>query len=344
MKILYAIQGTGNGHMARAYEVIPELKKYGEVDILVSGMQTDIELPWPVKYRYHGMGFIFGKNGGVDLKESIKKTRLFTFLKEVFSVPIHQYNLVINDFEPVSAWACKLRGKRCIGLSHQSAVLHADAPKPLEKDNIGKNILKYYAPANYYYGFHFSNIADNISTPVIRSDIRNAVKKNNGHYTVYLPSYSDEKIIAVLSKVPYIKWQVFSKHNTQPKEIGNITIQPVNKAKFTESFLTCTGILCNAGFETPAEALYMGKKLCVIPMKDQYEQQCNSAFLGSMGVKTLTDFESGIEGINEWVFFENAISVHYPNNLPEVIDDLMARFTTQYEPMPEMAISSQFKI
>ena len=35
--------------------------------------------------------------------------------------------------------------------------------------------------------------------------------------------------------------------------------------------------------------------------------------------KTLTDFESGIEGINEWVFFENAISVHYPNNLPEVI-------------------------
>jgi UDP:flavonoid glycosyltransferase YjiC (YdhE family) len=32
MKILYAIQGTGNGHIARAFDVIPHLKRHGEVD------------------------------------------------------------------------------------------------------------------------------------------------------------------------------------------------------------------------------------------------------------------------------------------------------------------------
>jgi UDP:flavonoid glycosyltransferase YjiC (YdhE family) len=30
MKILYAIQGTGNGHVSRAREIIPIPKKYGE--------------------------------------------------------------------------------------------------------------------------------------------------------------------------------------------------------------------------------------------------------------------------------------------------------------------------
>ena len=34
MKILYAIQGTGNGHISRAREIIPLLQKYGELDIL----------------------------------------------------------------------------------------------------------------------------------------------------------------------------------------------------------------------------------------------------------------------------------------------------------------------
>jgi hypothetical protein len=37
--------------------------------------------------------------------------------------------------------------------------------------------------------------------------------------------------------------------------------------------------LCNAGFETPAEALFMDKKLFVIPIHNQYEQECNACAL-----------------------------------------------------------------
>ena len=52
MKILYAIQGTGNGHLSRAEDVIPILQQYGELDLFVSGAQADIKLPFPVKYTY----------------------------------------------------------------------------------------------------------------------------------------------------------------------------------------------------------------------------------------------------------------------------------------------------
>ena len=50
LKILYAVQGTGNGHVTRAIEFIPCFKKHGEVDVLVSGIQSDIELPFKVTY------------------------------------------------------------------------------------------------------------------------------------------------------------------------------------------------------------------------------------------------------------------------------------------------------
>ena len=61
MKILYAIQGTGNGHISRARDIIPILEKKGTLDILVSGTQADVDVGYPVKYKLKGMSFIFGK-------------------------------------------------------------------------------------------------------------------------------------------------------------------------------------------------------------------------------------------------------------------------------------------
>ncbi|MCU4176289.1 glycosyltransferase family protein [Carboxylicivirga sp. N1Y90] len=339
MKILYAIQGTGNGHMARAYEVIPQLQKYGDVDLLVSGTQCDIRLPWPIKYRYHGLSFIFGKNGGVDLRKTILGFRPFRMLKEIFSVPVHKYDLVLNDFEPIVAWASTFRQVKCIGISHQSAVLHPNAPAPASKDKLGYNILKYYAPCKQSYGFHFQALDKTISTPVIRKDIRSGKITNKGHYTVYLPSYDDQKIVDVLSQIPYIQWQVFSKHNSKAFQSGNVQIQPVNKDKFTESFISSMGILCNAGFETPAEALFMGKKLCVIPMKGQYEQQCNAAFLENMGICTLKHLSSSVERLNEWVYFDQPQKIAYADNLSDTIEDIIENVCRTHESYPDFAIN-----
>ncbi len=323
MKILYAIQGTGNGHISRAFEVIGHLKRHGEVDILISGTQCDIKLPWKVKYRFHGLSFIFGQKGGVDIKQTLLRLRPYTLLKEIFSLPVHQYDLVLSDFEPVSAWACKLRNIKCVGMSHQSAVLHPHVPEPKVRDPFGKAILKHYAPVATAHGFHFANIDKTVSTPVIRDDVRWANKENKGHYTVYLPAYSDNKIIGVLSQFKTIKWHVFSKHTDESYKVDNISIKPVNKEKFTKSLVNSSGVLCNAGFETPAEAIYLGKKLCVIPMKGQYEQHCNAAFLAAMGITCLNSFSKDLNKFEHWLYYEEAIHIKYPDNLAEVIDEII---------------------
>ena len=133
MKILYAIQGTGNGHISRARDIIPVLLQMGELDILISGTEAEVELPYPIKFRFKGLSFVFGKKGGIDLMATYKKGNLKRLYTEIRSLPIENYDIVINDFEPVSAWACKLKQKECIGLSHQAAVVNKNAPKPKKK-------------------------------------------------------------------------------------------------------------------------------------------------------------------------------------------------------------------
>lgn len=328
MKILYAIQGTGNGHLSRAREIIPLLKQKGELDILISGTQADVDLPYTVKYRFRGLCFVFGKKGGVDVMATYRKGNLKRLYDEIKSLPVENYDLVISDFEPVSAWACKRKHKHCIGLSHQAAVIHKNAPRPSKGDLIGKSILLHYAPVSRAYGFHFGEYGEDIFTPVIRSEIRKNKSEIKSHYTVYLPAYSDKRIIRILSSIKQIEWQVFSKHSKKTYRHENIYIRPIENDAFIESLVSCTGILCGAGFETPAEALYLQKKLLVIPMKGQYEQQCNAAALATMKVPVLKSLkEKHLDKIKSWVREIQSIPVIYPDITEEIINRVVRENT-----------------
>jgi uncharacterized protein (TIGR00661 family) len=321
MKILYAIQGTGNGHLSRSMDIVPLLKQMGEVDVLVSGTQGDLALPFQVKYVLHGFGFVFGKKGGVDIWASFLKSKSRKFLNEINTLPVDEYDLVINDFEPVSAWACYMKNKPCIGLSHQAAVLADNAPKPDETDMMGRLILKNYAPVTAQYGFHFESYGDNIFTPVIRQQIRQQEISNKGHYTVYLPAYDDQRLIKHLSEYKDVQWDVFSKHNKKVYRHKNISIQPIDNEKFIKSMAESAAVLCGGGFETPAEALFMKKKLLVIPMKTQYEQQLNAAALKKMGVPVIKSLKpKHSEVILDWINNGKVIEVDYRDNTQKVLD------------------------
>ncbi len=321
MKILYAIQGTGNGHLSRSMDIVPLLQKMGKVDVLVSGTQGDLKLPFPVKYNLHGFGFVFGKAGGVDFWKSFLKSRFRKFLKEIEDLPVDDYDVVINDFEPVSAWACYMKNKPCIGLSHQAAVLHKLAPLPKESDAIGRLILKHYAPVTANYGFHFKAIDKNIFTPVIRQQVREQVITNKGHYTVYLPAYDDKRLIKRLTEFKDIQWDVFSKHNKKVIKHKNVFIQPINNEAFIKSMAESAGVLCGGGFETPAEALFMKKKLLVIPMKNQYEQQLNAAMLKEMGIPVIKSLKpKHNEVILDWLNNGKPIKVDYPDSTQQILN------------------------
>lgn len=339
MKILYAVQGTGNGHITRAIEIIPYLQQKGDVDILVSGIQSDIELPFKVKYRFKGMSFIFGKKGGVDFWKTFMKLNSLKLLKEIKNIDLKSYDLIISDFEPISCWAAIKSKKECVGLSNQVATLHPLAPKPKKTDLIGKLVLQNYAPTTFNYGFHFKRLDGSVFTPIIRKQVRDMIPTNDGHYTVYLPSYDDEQIVRYLKLLYTVKWQVFSKHYKKGKQIKNIKIFPIDSELFLKSIASSKGVLCNAGFGTVSEALFLKKKVMVIPMKKQFEQACNAAMLKEMGVPVIKKLNlDNIPKIKKWLIDETIVEVDYPDNADEIVSIIVDNHTSNkkikanYEP------------
>jgi len=324
MKVLYAIQATGNGHVSRANEIIPLLQSKCDLDILLSGTQADVGLNHPVKYKRKGFSFIFGKKGGIDLYKTFKQFQSKTFLREIKNLPVENYDLVINDFEPISAWACRIKNIPCVSMSHQYAVLHPGSPRPVKSDPFAWMVLRYYAPCKTGVGFHFKSFADNIFTPVIRKEIREAVITNLRHYTVYLPAYDDKKLINFLSNFKDVRWHIFSKHTKNNYVTNNCYVQPVSASQFTKSFTSCEGILCGAGFETPAEALHMGKKLLIIPMKNQFEQHCNAAGAAELGVPVIKKIKKKyIHLVDTWLHDSKTIPVDYKDETNKIIDEVL---------------------
>ncbi len=324
MKILYAIQGTGNGHIARAEEIAPLLSGYGKVDLFVSGAQADIKLSMPVKYKSKGLSFFFGKKGGIDFIKTFKNNSSKSVMREIKEFPVEKYDLVINDFEAITAWACHKRDVPCIALSHQYALLSPKVPKPKSFDPVGTWFLNNYAPVREGVGFHFSPYDQHIFSPVIRERVRNTQATDNGHYTVYLPAYDDKKLVKLLLKLSGIHWHIFSKHITRPYHIGKISVFPVDNEAFSVSMASSHGVLCGAGFETPAEALYLGKKLLVVPMKNQYEQHFNAASLKQLGVPVIRKVsKKNLLKIEEWVETETSVEVNYKETAKPAIERVL---------------------
>lgn len=321
MKILYSIQGTGNGHLSRAREIIPHLKKHGDLDLLVSGTHAEVGLDDGIKYRFNGFGFVFGNKGGIDFKETWRKFDFQQFLKDCKQLPVKDYDVIINDFEPVTAWACRLRGKKSIGLSHQAAFLSAKTPQ-LKGFHWGKQIMNHYAPSTSQIAFHFEKYDDFIHTPVIRSEIRSLSSQNLGHYTVYLPAYSDAFILKMVQNFPNIQWHIFSKHSKSKYEKGNAMVSPINNAEFQTSLKNCCGFLTGGGFEGPAEALYLGKKLLVVPMHKQYEQKCNALALEKMGFPVIWKEAEFLEKLKVWVHDDRQKAFDFPDETETIIESI----------------------
>jgi uncharacterized protein (TIGR00661 family) len=209
-------------------------------------------------------------------------------------------------------------------LSNQVATLHPLAPRPKKQDIIGKLVLQNYAPTTYNYGFHFKRLDGTVYTPIIRKQVREVTPTNEGHYTVYLPSYDDEQILKYLRLLHTVNWQVFSKHYKKGTKIKNITVYPIDSELFLKSIATSKGVLCNAGFGTVSEALFLKKKLMVIPMKKQYEQSCNAAMLKEMGVPVIKKLNmDNISKIRKWLVDDAIVEVDYPDNTEEIITTII---------------------
>lgn len=330
MKILYAIQGTGNGHVARAREIIPLLQKLGEVDVLVGGDLSEVDLPLKPKFNFRGLTFVYNSHGGISYWKTIFKNNLLKLAWNIFNCPVHNYDLVINDFEFITAWACRLKKKPCLGMGHQASFRSFKVPRPTQTDKLGEFILKHYAPCSMALGFHFEPYDSFISTPVIRQEVRRLVPSKFNHITVYLPAFGLGEIVGFLKPFAQTSFHIFSRHDCPMEVPDHLKICKINNADFLKSLETATGLFTSAGFESPAEALFLGKKLAVIPIAHQYEQACNAAALSQLGVPVWKSLKEATVGFPKWLDDKETHHRYFPDNTLELLQTAISEFRKRF--------------
>lgn len=320
MKILYGIQLNGNGHITRSIELIDKLKSVGhEIDVISSGNNSNLELPFENRH-FDGLSIFSNKSGSIDWRKTIKQANIIKLIKDSMQ-DVTIYDLVISDFEPISAWSAKRCGVRSLGIANQYSLMSNKTPKI--KGLFSLQFIRNFAPCDEYIALSYEKFDDFIYQPFISEYFLNSEVNDNNFFLIYLPSYDLDCILSQLSQFKKHKWRVYSNENYS-NEFKNIKVIKLSKEKFQKDLINCSGIITASGFSTTSESLILNKKLWSIPIQSQYEQLSNSLLLQNMGVFT-DKFNSS--NLSNWL--ENYQKVDYKWQNP--IEDILLKIKNIYE-------------
>ncbi|WP_020210296.1 MJ1255/VC2487 family glycosyltransferase [Gilvimarinus chinensis] len=311
MKILYGVQGTGNGHLTRARSMARALADYDvQVDWLFSGRAKsdffDMEIFGDFQC-YQGMTLQTQK-GKVKMTKTVLKSNLLQLYRDIRSLPMQQYDLVVSDFEPVSAWAARKQGVRSIGISHQNSFLY---PIPKRANNlVTDTFMRWFAPTDTPVGVHWHHFDQPLLPPIVEPSNHNNTFKEN-QILVYLPFADLDDILKLLE--PFTEYRFYVYHKlAEAKDMGHIQLCPFSRSGFQAHLHSSEGVISSAGFELPSETIELGKKLLVEPVIGQMEQQSNALALQALGYAT-TAHRLSHEIISQWLKAARPAPTPYPD-------------------------------
>lgn len=323
MKILYGVQGTGNGHITRARAMNQYFHDYGiEVDFLFSGRDKqryfDMGEFGPHWRCYRGLSFAY-RAGAVDIAKTLSTNSFKQLHKDITQLDMSCYDLVLTDFEPISAYAARKHGVPCIGIGHQYAFMH-DVPT-IGAGPIAKSILRHFAPANHYLGLHWHHFDAPILPPIAKVN-PSAANSDVSKIVVYLGFEDTQEVIELLEPLRdhlFVVYGIFPRYQS----LGNIQLKPLSREGFCRDLSECHGVIGNAGFGLASEAMQLGKKLLVKPLQGQMEQLSNARALVKLQLGVVMH-SLNRDTVQTWLQEPPAAKVVYPDVAHEVVRWLSA--------------------
>lgn len=285
MKILFGVQGTGNGHISRSRELVRKLKEDGhEVDVIISGRSEDelqeVEVFEPFSVL---KGFtLVTRHGRMSYLETMFQLDFARLMSDVFTLDTNGVDLIITDFEPVTSMAARMKGIPSVGFGHQYAFPYH---VPVARGSLfEKYTLLHFAPARYNAGLHWDHFDQPIFPPVIPETLYHAqrIRENPQKILVYLPFEEIVDIREFLGPFHSFHFFIYGKV-TEDCEEGHLSFRSYSREGFLRDLMECGGVVCNAGFELPGEALHLGKKLLLRPLDGQIEQESNALAMVQLG-------------------------------------------------------------
>ena len=332
MRILYGVQATGNGHITRARVLLPALQAAGiEVDVLLSGRPAEALFNMEAFGHYQvRRGFTFvTERGRVNWLKTLGQGGAGQFWKDCHSLDLDGYDLVLSDFEPVTAWAARYRRVPSVGIAHQYAFLHpvpGTGFKPWLKPS-----LQLFAPVDEAIGVHWHPFGEAVLPPLIGpSPYPLTVEADK--ILVYLPFESLEEVTYWLGAFPERQFRIYC-DVPAPRQQGHLSFQPFSREGFQRDLCSCAGVISNAGFGLCSEALQAGKKLLVKPLRNQVEQRSNAAVLEQLGLARCMS-RLAVEPIAAWLEQPSPAPLSWPD-----VATALAHWIREgrRQPVPELA-------
>lgn len=318
MRILYGVQGTGNGHISRARMMAHHFQKRGsQVDYLFSGRDPvryfDMECFGDYQTRT-GLSFIT-HNGCISYPRTVFNSRPINFLKEICALDVSNYDLIVTDFEPITAWAGKLAGKTVIGIGHQYAFGHPGVPES-RRYVMSRIVLRAFAPASIRLGLHWSDFGSTIVPPIINPRVQSSAGEK---VVVYLPFENQHTVTQLFNTIPGTEFLQYSPDVTDSQH-GNVALRKTNLNGFKRDLQNCKAVICNAGFELISECLHLGKPVLAKPVQGQGEQDANALALEQLAyadiMRTLNTHQ-----IEDWLHaLPSRSAIRYPDVAQAVVD------------------------
>ena len=285
MNILYGVQATGNGHISRSREVVSNLKALGHtVQVVFSGRPadqlTDVDEFEPYTV-YPGLTFQT-RQGKIRILQTAIRLNLPRFYRDINSFDASGIDLVVTDFEPISARVARRSRIPSIGIAHQYAFLH---PIPMAGGSpFSRWVLTNFAPVDIPLGLHWHHFGFPILPPIIPAHLHVDRPGDEKKILVYLPFESLSEVTKTLEPIESHHFFIYGGSIEQVTDRSHIHLRPFSRQGFLNDLVECSGVVCNAGFELASEALHIGKKLLVKPLKGQLEQLSNALAISKLGL------------------------------------------------------------
>jgi uncharacterized protein (TIGR00661 family) len=301
-KILFGVAGEGFGHSSRSELIARRLMQAGsDVMFAASGKSLSyLSSPFPGRVEpIYGLHFVV-KNGQVKALSTVVDNIVnypqgFLTNRRLFSQKVKAFapDLVISDFEPFSAWWAFRNRVPCVFIDNEHLLTMAKldhVPGLISRIKADIVTRGYHTCANAYVIMNFFTAPLKtpkavFANPVIRRQVMELTVDRRSHITVYSTDSTPEtkaQFISIFGRFPS---HIFYIYGFQvEEEHGNCVFKQISTEGFLRDLSTGSGVIATAGLSLLSECLYLKKRMFLMPLKGQFEQQVNAAYAERLGV------------------------------------------------------------
>jgi uncharacterized protein (TIGR00661 family) len=299
MRILYGAFAQGQGHFSKAAVLVPLLEARGhDVWVVSSGPEQP---PAGYHFRRHshfaGLAYVaaggrvrFGRTAWKWLRELPRILHHLTQLRRL--VRDFHPDLIVSDFEPLTASPLLRPDCEVVALSRQAALIDPAIELPPEADferKLTRSVLRMFtAGADRVLGYHYAPASHHCVPPIRRSDVGHARADAGDHVLVYNQGHTADGG----SAGELIRWagrnacrvRAYGFAEPGPGTQGFVEFRPPSGRGFLDDLRTARAVITTAGFTTPVEALLLRKPVAVVALPGQWEQRVNAFHLEQTGL------------------------------------------------------------